>query len=156
MTTDDTPRHSSARGVACTTAVLAGSFLTLVALVAIVAGAVLLWGDSQKDSAGYVSTSAHRFASGSYALATDRLDAQVDHPGGEVRLRKAVVSGSSCCRAASAGRKTAATLWASATARTPITSEVGLSQLERRSPSAFPPGLGRTRSRRSLSRARTA
>jgi hypothetical protein len=81
MTTDDTPRHSSARGVACTTAVLAGSFLTLLALVAIVAGAVLLWGDSQKDSAGYVSTSAHRFSSGSYALATDRLDAQVDAPG---------------------------------------------------------------------------
>jgi hypothetical protein len=95
MTTDDTPRHSSARGVACTTAVLAGSFLALLALVAVVAGAVLLWGDSQKDGAGYVSTSGHRFATDGYALATDRLDARVDAPGwlvnrdhyGRVRLQ---------------------------------------------------------------------
>jgi hypothetical protein len=43
-------------------------------------------------------------------------------------------------RAASAQRKTAARYAAVATARTPIRSEVGLSQLENGSPAAFPTG----------------
>jgi hypothetical protein len=74
-----TPSHSSAGRVA---AVVSGAIAGLVAFGLIVAGAVLLYGNSHKDKDGYVSTGSDRFHTRTYALATDDLDVDTDVPGG--------------------------------------------------------------------------
>jgi hypothetical protein len=59
----------------------------------IAVGAVLLWGDAQKDRDGYISTGSDRFHTRTYALATDDLDVDTDAPKwleddlGRIRLR---------------------------------------------------------------------
>jgi hypothetical protein len=73
--------------------VVAG-LLGLFSLGLLAGGGVLLWGDAQKDDQGYLSTSRERFATGTYALATQNLDIDTDGAGwfldrdryGEIRL----------------------------------------------------------------------
>ena len=72
------PRGTSGRRVAATAA---GGILALLALVLVVAGGALLWGDAQKDDAGYVSTGPHGLHTRSYAIATDNLDIDLGTPG---------------------------------------------------------------------------
>jgi hypothetical protein len=50
----------------------------LVALVLLVLGGVALWGNAKKDDDGYLSTSTHRFATSTYALASEELDLDFD------------------------------------------------------------------------------
>ena len=68
--------------------------LGLFSLGLLAGGAVLLWGDAQKDEQGYLSTSRERFSTSTYALATQNLDIDADGAGwildrdryGEIRL----------------------------------------------------------------------
>jgi hypothetical protein len=57
--------------------IISGGLATLVASALVALGALALWGDSQKDSEGYLTTSTHRFEAGTRALATDNLDADL-------------------------------------------------------------------------------
>jgi hypothetical protein len=76
-------------------AVVSGALAGLVAFAAVVAGALLLYANGQKDHDGYVSTGKDRFHTSTYALATDDLDVNTDMPGwidegaalGHVRLK---------------------------------------------------------------------
>jgi hypothetical protein len=72
-----TPSRPSAGRIA---AVIGGAFAGLVAFGLVVAGAVLLYADGQKDHDGYVSTGSDRFHTRTYALATDDLDINTNAP----------------------------------------------------------------------------
>jgi hypothetical protein len=61
-------------------AVVTGAIAGLVAFGLVVAGAVLLYGNAQKDRDGYVSTKSHTFHTKTYAIATDDLDVNTDAP----------------------------------------------------------------------------
>jgi hypothetical protein len=54
--------------------VVTGALASLFAAGLLAAGGLALWGDSQKDSDGYLSTDTHRFEAGTRALATENLD----------------------------------------------------------------------------------
>jgi hypothetical protein len=54
--------------------IVTGAIATLIATGFVAGGALALWGDSQKDGDGYLTTNTHRFESGGRALATDNLD----------------------------------------------------------------------------------
>ena len=57
------------------TSVVAGSLLGLVSLAALAAGGVATWADNtQRDSAGYLTSSTRTFATPSYAITSDRID----------------------------------------------------------------------------------
>jgi hypothetical protein len=57
------------------TALVAGILVALFALGFLAAGGVALWADrSQRDDAGYVTTGEHTFSTGTYALATRKID----------------------------------------------------------------------------------
>ena len=58
--------------------VVGGSVAALIAVVLIAAGAFALWGDSKKDADGYLSTGTERFTTTSRALASERLDIEID------------------------------------------------------------------------------
>ena len=85
------PRRSGGR----IAALIAAGVAALLAVGFIAAGALLLWGDSQKDSEGYLSTGKDRYAASTYALASDNLDVDLDGAGwimdrddlGNVRLK---------------------------------------------------------------------
>jgi hypothetical protein len=62
-------------------ALVAGSLAALLAVGLVVAGGVLLWGNGQKNDAGYLTTSTHRLHTGAYAITTDNLDVDLDAPG---------------------------------------------------------------------------
>jgi hypothetical protein len=62
-------------------AIVAAGVLALVSLGLLTAGGVMLWGDSQRDSHGYVSTGSDPFTTNTYAIATDNLDVNTDGPG---------------------------------------------------------------------------
>jgi len=87
-----TPSRPSAGRVA---AVISGAIAGLVAFGLVVAGAVLLYANGQKDHDGYVSTGSDRFHTRTYALATDDLDINTNAPNwiddssalGHVRLK---------------------------------------------------------------------
>src|SRR5437899_86902 len=73
-----------------------GVLATLTALGLLAAGGALIWAQqTQRDSQGYFTTSAHRFAAQSYALATHSLDVAHDGPNwlfksgrlGRIRIR---------------------------------------------------------------------
>jgi hypothetical protein len=74
--------------------IVAGGIAAVVAIGLIAAGALLLWGDSEKDDQGYLSTGKDRYAASTYALASDNLDIDLDGAGwimdrhdlGKVRL----------------------------------------------------------------------
>src|SRR3954454_15487977 len=61
-------------------AVVSGAIAGLVAFGLVVAGAVLLYANGQKDHDGYISTGSDRFHTSTYALATDDLDINSDAP----------------------------------------------------------------------------
>jgi hypothetical protein len=73
---------------------VAASVAGLLSVGLIAAGALLLWGNAQKDDDGYLTTSTERFATGTRAMATDNLDVNsggtgwiVDHDRyGRIRL----------------------------------------------------------------------
>jgi hypothetical protein len=75
-------------------AMVAAGLAGLLSLGLLAAGGLLLWGDSQKDDQGYLSTRTERYATNTYALATDNLDVDLDGAGwlldedrfGKVRL----------------------------------------------------------------------
>jgi hypothetical protein len=54
--------------------VVTGSLASLLAAGLLSIGGLALWGDSQKDSDGYLSTDTHQFEAGTRALATENLD----------------------------------------------------------------------------------
>ena len=57
---------------------VAAGLAGLLSLGLLAAGGLLLWGDSQKDDQGYLSTRTERFATNTYALSTDNLDVDLD------------------------------------------------------------------------------
>jgi hypothetical protein len=57
---------------------VAAGLAGLLSLGLLAAGGLLLWGDSQKDDQGYLSTRTERFATNTYALTTDNLDIDLD------------------------------------------------------------------------------
>jgi hypothetical protein len=61
--------------------VVTGTLASLLAAGLLSIGVLALWGDSQKDSDGYLSTDTHQFETGTRALATENLD--VDLGGGD-------------------------------------------------------------------------
>jgi hypothetical protein len=75
--------------------IIAGVVAAVLAIGFIAAGALLLWGESNKDDQGYLSTGKDRFAASTYALASDNLDVDLDGAGwimdrddlGNVRLK---------------------------------------------------------------------
>ncbi len=54
--------------------IVTGSIASLFAAGLLALGGLALWGDSQKDSDGYLSTNTHQFEAGTRALATENLD----------------------------------------------------------------------------------
>ena len=84
------PRRSGGR----IASIVAGGVAAILAIGFIAAGALLLWGDSEKDAQGYLSTGKDRYAASTYALASDNLDVDLDGAGwimdrndlGKVRL----------------------------------------------------------------------
>jgi hypothetical protein len=54
--------------------VITGGLASLLAVGLIAGGGLAVWGNSQKDSDGYLSTDTHHFEAGSRALATENLD----------------------------------------------------------------------------------
>jgi hypothetical protein len=58
--------------------VVTGALASLVAAGLLAVGGLALWGDSQKDSDGYLSTDTHQFEAGTRALATENLDVDLD------------------------------------------------------------------------------
>jgi hypothetical protein len=62
-------------------ALVAGSLVGLVAVALLIGGGALLWGNGQKDDAGYVSTGTHGLHTSTYALTTDNLDIDLDGAG---------------------------------------------------------------------------
>ena len=61
--------------------IIAGGVAAVLAIGFIAAGALLLWGDSEKDAQGYLSTGKDRYAASTYALASDNLDVDLDGAG---------------------------------------------------------------------------
>jgi hypothetical protein len=74
-------------------AIVFGSIAGILSLLALVAGGLLLWGDSHKDRDGYLATGSDPYSTNTYAIATDTLDIDGDVPGvvqdlaGKMRLR---------------------------------------------------------------------
>jgi hypothetical protein len=54
--------------------IITGAIASLVAVALVAGGALALWGDSQKDADGYLTTNTHRFEDRTRALATENLD----------------------------------------------------------------------------------
>jgi hypothetical protein len=54
--------------------IVTGSLAALFASALMIGGGLALYGNSQKDSDGYLSTDTHRFEAGTRALATENLD----------------------------------------------------------------------------------
>jgi hypothetical protein len=81
--------------------VVAGSVSALIAIVLIAAGALALWGESKKTADGYLSTGTERFTTSSRALASERLDIEIDNKTwiagvedlGDTRLKVAPANG---------------------------------------------------------------
>lgn len=71
------PRRSSGARIA---AIVAAAVIGLLSLGLFAAGGVMLWGDAQRDDQGFVSTGVDRFATGTYALASDDLDVAAGAP----------------------------------------------------------------------------
>jgi hypothetical protein len=67
-------RSTGARIALIVTAAVAG----LMASAAFLVGGLALWGDSQKDADGYLSTSDYHVTTGGHALASENLDIELD------------------------------------------------------------------------------
>ena len=57
---------------------VASAVTSLIAIGLVAFGGLALWGDSQKDERGYLSTDSHRFAASTHAIATENLDMDLD------------------------------------------------------------------------------
>jgi hypothetical protein len=57
---------------------VAAGLAGLLSLGLLAAGGLMLWGDSQKDDQGYLTTRTERFATATHALTTDNLDIDLD------------------------------------------------------------------------------
>ena len=76
-------------------AIVVGGFVAVIAAVFLAVGGALIWGESQKDADGYLSTDSERYATTTNAIATEDLDLDDTGPGvivgedayGKVRLR---------------------------------------------------------------------
>jgi hypothetical protein len=87
----ETKRSSGGRIAAFAGAGVVG----LLALVLLAAGGVSLWANHKKDDDGYIATASDRFATSTYALATDNMDIDTHGAGwliksdlyGKVRLK---------------------------------------------------------------------
>ena len=75
MTEINTPKRWSAGRIA---GLVAGAVVSLVALGVLALGALALWGDSQKDDGGYLSTHTERFGAETRALTSENLDVNLD------------------------------------------------------------------------------
>jgi hypothetical protein len=64
-----------------TASVIAGAIVGLLAAGFIAAGVLSLWGNSEQDDHGYLSTGKDRYAASTFALATDNLDVDLDGAG---------------------------------------------------------------------------
>ncbi len=73
--TQTTPPSRSAGRIGL---IVAGAIAGLLALGVLGLGASALWADGEKNDQGYLMTDSERFASGGHALATDRLDVELD------------------------------------------------------------------------------
>jgi hypothetical protein len=58
----------------------AAAVLAIVSTALLAAGALSLWGDSQRDADGYISTDREHVSTTAYALASDDLDINSDAP----------------------------------------------------------------------------
>jgi hypothetical protein len=73
-------------------AIVGGSIAGIVAVLALVAGGLLLWADSKKDGDGYLKTGSDPYSTSTYAIASEDLQLDDDVPGvvedlyGKVRL----------------------------------------------------------------------
>ena len=92
------PRHRGSR----TAAIVVTSVLGVLSLATGAAGAVALWGDSERDAQGYFSTATHSFTASTSALTTEEINVDADVPGllaggddsyGDLRLRVAAGDG---------------------------------------------------------------
>jgi hypothetical protein len=77
--------------------IVTGAVTGLLAAGLLAVGGVALWGESEKDGDGYLTTDSHRFAASTHALASESLDVDLDGAGwlmdredfGDVRLEVA-------------------------------------------------------------------
>jgi hypothetical protein len=75
QTTEIQPKRSRAGRIAL---VVTGALTGLLAAGLLAVGGVALWGDSEKDADGYLSTDSHQFDAGTRALASESLDVNLD------------------------------------------------------------------------------
>jgi hypothetical protein len=75
QTIDTPPKRSRPARIAL---IVTGAITGLVAAGLLAVGGVALWGDSEKDADGYLSTDSHRFAASTHALASESLDVDLD------------------------------------------------------------------------------
>ena len=73
-------------------AIITGGAIASIATVLLAGGAGLNWLDDRKDADGYYTTTAERFSTNTYALATENLDIDDGVPGsatdyGKVRFK---------------------------------------------------------------------
>src|SRR4051794_3198292 len=78
-----------------TVAIVGGSIAGILAVIALAAGGLALWGDSKTDRDGYLSTCSDPYSTSMHAIATEDLEIDKDVPGfvedlyGRIRLRVA-------------------------------------------------------------------
>jgi hypothetical protein len=90
--THNPPRRSRGARIAL---IATGAFTGILAAAALAVGGLALWGESKKDDDGYLSTSSHRFAASTHAMASENLDIDLDgaeslldtNDMGEIRLQ---------------------------------------------------------------------
>src|ERR671915_2088229 len=94
QTIDSQPKRSRGARIAL---IVTGAITGLLAAGLLAVGGVALWGESEKDGDGYLTTDSHRLAAGTHALASESLDVDLDGAGwlmdredfGDVRLEVA-------------------------------------------------------------------
>jgi hypothetical protein len=92
MSTQLAPRRSKGARIA---AFAGAGVVGLLALVLLAAGGIALWANGQKNDDGYLATGSDRFATSTYAIATENLDVDAEGAGwlinsdryGKVRLK---------------------------------------------------------------------
>ncbi len=77
-----TPTSTSTLTGGRLTAIIVGATIATLGMMALVSGAAFSWIDGKKDADGYFTTDSERFATGTYALATENLDIDDGVPGG--------------------------------------------------------------------------